>query len=59
MGNAAGSLFDMIFKKKDRDDDGNQINSGGNNFNVDIAKLKGDARHLNLGANKNYKSKII
>ena len=60
-GNAAGSIFGMLFKKKDKDEDGNNGQRGGQNdqFNVDIAQLKGSARHLNLGANKSYKSKVI
>ena len=51
----------MLFKKKDKDEDGNNGQRGGQNdlFNVDIAQLKGSARHLNLGANKSYKSKVI
>ena len=58
-GNAAGSIFGKLFKKKDREEDGNSKANQNDQFNVDIAKLKGEARHLNLGSNKSYKSKVI
>ena len=54
----AGSLLGKLFKKKDKDEDTSKKSQDGH-FGVDITKLKGEARHLNLGANKNFKSKVI
>lgn len=55
----AGSLLSKLFKKKDnKEGDINRMNSN-DSFSQDIAQLKGEARHLNLGANKQYKSKVI
>lgn len=54
----AGSLLGKFFKKKDKDEDVNRKNLN-DSFGVDITTLKGEARHLNLGVNKNFKSKVI
>lgn len=54
----AGSLFGKLFKKKDKDDDLHRQSSNTSNI-VDITQLKGEARHLNLGPNKAYKTKVI
>ena len=53
-----GSLLSKLFKKKDKDEDPSKKSQEGS-LGVDITKLKGEERHLNLGANKNFKSKVI
>lgn len=55
----AGSLLGKLFKKKEPKEDDIMRQNSNDSSNVDITLLKGEARHLNLGPNKSYKSKVI